>query len=91
MCSVQSILLSVLLYSLSIMSVQLHSVPFTCQWDSVYAMFSVIVSAQFYSIKCKQCPESIASVQFLKHSVYRVESVAYSMVFTVSWISLQHS
>ena len=36
-----------------------------------------ISSAQFYSVHCKQCSESIASVQFFKRSVYRVEFVAY--------------
>ena len=44
-----------------------------------------IASAQF--VQCKQC--SVASVQFLKHSVYRVESVAYtSVVFSVSWVTV---
>ena len=37
-----------------------------------------IASAQFCSVQCKQRSESIASVQFLKRSVFRVESVAYS-------------
>ena len=29
------------------------------------------------SVQCQQCSESIASVQFLKRSVYSIEFVAY--------------
>ena len=39
--------------------------------------YKSIASAQFHSTQCKQCSESIASVQFLKRLVFRVESVAY--------------
>ena len=46
------------------------SVAFSVQCQS-------IASAQFYSVQCKYCSESIASVQFLKRSVYMVEAVAY--------------
>ena len=45
-----------------------------------------IASAQFYSVQCKQCSESIASVQFLKRSVFRVECSIQSVVISVSWV-----
>ena len=45
-------------YCLYVSRISVHSVQ--CQ---------SIASAQFYSVQCKQCSES---VQFLKHSVYRV-------------------
>ena len=73
MRSVQSSLLFLYLV-FSVTSVQYC----LCQQDSVYSVqCQTIVSAQFTSVQCKQCSESIASVQFLKRSVYRVESVVY--------------
>ena len=60
------------------MSVQLGSVLFMSVGFSVCSVqCQSIAPAQFYSVQCKQCSESIASVHFLKRSVYRVESVAY--------------
>ena len=68
MCSVQSNLLFLYYVVFSVISVpqcilcvsRIHSVQ--CQ--------SIAASVQFYSVQCKQCSESIASVQFLKRSVY---------------------
>ena len=42
------------------------SVLFMCPYDSVYSVqCQSRASAQFYSVQCKSCSESIASVQFL--------------------------
>ena len=70
MCSIQSSLLFLYYVMFSTVHVSVGFSVHSVQHQS-------IASAQFYSVQCKQCSESIASVQFLKHSVYRVESVAY--------------
>ena len=61
-------------YCLCVSRISVHSVQ--CQ---------SIASAQFYSVQCKQCSES---VQFLKHSVYTVVCSIQSMVFSVSWVTV---
>ena len=61
-------------YCLCVSRISVHSVQ--CQ---------SIASAQFYSVQCKQCSES---VQFLKLSVYTVICSIQSMVFSVSWVTV---
>ena len=73
MCSVQSSLLFLYYVVFSrVMSVQYYLCVSRISVHSVQCQS--IASAQFYSVQCKQCSES---VQFLKHSVYRAESVVY--------------
>ena len=67
---------------------------FMCQYDSVYTVFSVSLEHRLSSIAFNASSvQSIASVQFLKRSVYRVESVAYIVNGVQCWLgySLQHS
>ena len=48
-----------------------------CQYDSVYTVFSVSLEHQLSSIAFNASSvQSIASVQFLKHSAYMIEAVA---------------
>ena len=68
MCSVHSSLLFLYYVVFSVMSVQYCYVSVGFSVHSIQCQSTA--SAQFYSAQCKQCSESIASVQFLKRSVY---------------------
>ena len=74
MCSVQSSLLFLYYAVFSVMSVQycLCASRIKCTQCSV-SVYSVS------SVRSMQAVFRVASVQFLKHSVYRVESVAYTV------------
>ena len=80
MCSVQSSLLFLYYAAFSVMSVQYYlcASRIKCTQCSV-SVYSVS------SVRSMQAVFRVASVQFLKHSVYRVESVAY----TVSGVQCQ--
>ena len=74
MCSVQSSLLFLYYAAFSVMSVQYYlcASRIKCTQCSV-SVYSVS------SVRSMQAVFRVASVQFLKHSVYRVESVAYTV------------